>query len=116
MLAMFCAPRSHSIGAGRSSPPQGAAMGIRAAAAPSLASDPFWGPVAFSWPVLLILLAICLLLTIGFVVWTVLQPDEPDLDTTELVDQATRQDREKAAASRRRLAADTGRGAAAAPA
>lgn len=90
-------------------------MGIRAAAAPSLASDPYWGPVAFSWPVLLILLAICLLLTIGFVVWTVLQPDEPDLDTTELVDKATRQDREKAATIRRRLDADTGRADAAEP-
>lgn len=90
-------------------------MGIRAAAAPSLASDPYWGPVTFSWPVLLILLAICLLLTIGFVVWTVLQPDEPDLDTTELVDKATRQDREKAATIRRRLDADTGRADAAEP-
>ena len=90
-------------------------MGIRAAAAHPLAGDPFWDPVAFSWPVLLILLAICLLLTIGFVVWTVLQPDEPDLDTTELVDKATRQDREKAATIRRRLDADTGRADAAEP-
>lgn len=90
-------------------------MGILASAAPSLASDPFWDPVAFSWPVLLILVAICLLLTIGFVVWTVLQPEEPDLDTTELVDKATRQDRETAATIRRRLDADTGRADAAEP-
>ena len=90
-------------------------MGIRAAAAHPLAGDPFWDPVPFSWSVLLILLAICLLLTIGFVVWTVLQPDDPDLDTTELIDKATRRDRESAATIRRRLDADTGRADAAEP-
>jgi len=89
-------------------------MGILLAT-PTPRSDPFWDPVAFSWPVLLIMLAVCLLLTIGFVVWTVLQPDEPDRDTTELVDKATRQDRTRADTIRRRLDADTGRADAAEP-
>lgn len=84
-------------------------MGIVAGAAPSVAGDPFWDPIAFSWPVLMILSGICLLLTIGFVVWTVLQPEDPELDTTALVDKSTRQDRETAATIRRRLDADTGR-------
>ncbi|ATG50276.1 hypothetical protein CFK38_01120 [Brachybacterium vulturis] len=90
-------------------------MGIVAGAAPFAAGAPFWEPVAFSWPVLLILSGICLLLTIGFVVWTVLQPDEPEHDTAALVDKATRQDRETAATIRRRLDADTGRADAAEP-
>lgn len=90
-------------------------MGIVAGAAPSFAGAPFWEPIAFSWPVLLILSGITLLLTIGFVVWTVLQPDEPEHDTSALVDKATRQDRETAATIRRRLDADTGRADAAEP-
>lgn len=90
-------------------------MGIVAAAAPTFSGDPFWDPVAFSWPVMLILVAICLLLTIAFVVWTVLQPEEPEFDTTAMVDRSTRQDRETAATIRRRLDADTGRADAAEP-
>ena len=75
----------------------------------ALVGDPFWDPVPFSWSLLLILTAICLLLTIGFVVWMVLQPEEPEVDTKPLVDKATRQDRETAVTIRRRLDADTGR-------
>lgn len=90
-------------------------MGSVAGAVPSFAGGPLWEPVAFSWPVLLILSGVCLLLTIGFVVWTVLQPDEPEHDTSALVDRATRQDRARAATIRRRLDADTGRADAAEP-
>ena len=86
-----------------------------AGTASTLASDPFWDPVAFSWPVMLILGAICLVLTIGFLVWTVLQPEEPEFDTTELVEKITRHDQERAATIRRRLDADTGRADAAEP-
>lgn len=75
----------------------------------ALVGDPFWDPVPFSWSLLLILTAICLLLTIGFVVWMVLQPEEPEADTKPPVDKATRQDRETAVTIRRRLDADTGR-------
>lgn len=71
--------------------------------------DPFWDPVAFSWPLLGIFLAIALVLTIGFVVWLVLQPDEPDHDTTDLVDKATEHDRDRARTVGRRLDADSGR-------
>ncbi|MFC7376115.1 hypothetical protein ACFQS2_02300 [Brachybacterium sp. GCM10030267] len=74
-----------------------------------LEDDPIWDPVAFSWPLIGILLAITVLLTIGFVVWTVLQPDEPDHDTSGLVDKATRRDREQARTIHRRLDADSGR-------
>ncbi|WP_304502135.1 hypothetical protein [Brachybacterium sp. FME24] len=74
-----------------------------------LEGDPFWDPISFSWPLLGILLAITVLLTIGFVVWLVLQPEEPDHDTKDLVDKATRHDRERAQAIRRRLDADSGR-------
>ncbi|ASK66041.1 hypothetical protein CFK39_09700 [Brachybacterium avium] len=90
-------------------------MGIAAGVIAPIAGDPFWDPVPFSWPVLLILAGLCLLLTIGFMVWTVLQPDEPEHDTTALVDKATRQDRRTAATIRRRLDADTGRADAAEP-
>ena len=51
----------------------------------------------------------CLLLTIGFVVWLVLQPDEPEQETTPLVDRAVDRDRGRAALIRRRLDADSGR-------
>lgn len=90
-------------------------MGIVAGAGSPFEGDPFWDPVAFSWPLLAILAAICLLLTIGFVVWLVVQPEEPELDTTPLVDKAIREDRETATTIRRRLDADTGRADAAEP-
>lgn len=69
----------------------------------------FWDPVGFSWTILLILAALCVVLTIGFLVWTALQPEEPEFDTTEMVDRAIRHDRETATTIRRRLDADTGR-------
>lgn len=84
-------------------------MSIHVAAASPWAAGTFWDPVPFSWTILLILGAICLLLTIAFVVWTVLQPEEPEVDTTALVDRATGRDRERAATIRRRLDADAGR-------
>lgn len=71
--------------------------------------DPIWDPVAWSWPVIGILLAVLAVLTIGVVVWTVLQPEEPDHDTDELVDKAVRRDRERARTIQRRLDADSGR-------
>lgn len=71
--------------------------------------DPFWDPIPFSWPLLLILVAICLLLTIAFVVWLVVQPEEPERDSKPLVDAATRRDRQRAHRIRRRLDADSGR-------
>ncbi|MGP9538209.1 hypothetical protein ACT3SP_09355 [Brachybacterium sp. AOP43-C2-M15] len=71
--------------------------------------DPLWDPVPFSWSLLLILVAICLLLTIAFVVWLVVQPEDPETDTEPLVDKAVRQDRETATTIRRRLDADAGR-------
>lgn len=77
-------------------------------AAPS-EGDPFWDPVAATWPLMALLGAGCLLLTIGFVVWLVLQPDEPEQDTTPLVDKAVDRDRDRAALIRRRLDADSGR-------
>ena len=84
-------------------------MGILVAGAPSFQGDSFWDPVAFSWPLMLILAAICTLLTLAFVVWLVLQPDEPEHDTRPLVDKATRRDRTTATTIHRRLDADTGR-------
>lgn len=84
-------------------------MGIVMADASPFQGDSFWDPVAFSWPLMLILAAICILLTLAFVVWLVLQPDEPDLDTKPLVDKATRRDRTTATTIHRRLDADTGR-------
>ncbi|HJC68694.1 MAG TPA: hypothetical protein H9932_03305 [Candidatus Brachybacterium intestinipullorum] len=71
--------------------------------------DSFWDPVAASWPLMALLGAICLVLTIGFAVWLVLQPEEPELDTAPLVDKAVRADRDEAALIRRRLDADSGR-------
>ncbi|MGO1481088.1 MAG: hypothetical protein ACTHWF_08175 [Brachybacterium sp.] len=84
-------------------------MSIVAGSTLAFGGDPFWDPVPFSLPLLLILAAICLLLTLGFVVWLVVQPEEPEVDTKPLVDKATRQDRETAVTIRRRLDADTGR-------
>lgn len=71
--------------------------------------DSFWDPVTWSWPAIGILLAGTVLATIVFVVWLVLQPEEPDQDTEELVDKAVRSDRERARTIQRRLDADTGR-------
>lgn len=71
--------------------------------------DAFWDPVPGSWLLMGILVAIVVVLTIVFLVWTAVQPDEPDHDTKELVDRAVRRDRERAASIRRRLDADSGR-------
>lgn len=84
-------------------------MDIVTAGTSPFTGDPFWDPVAFSWPLLLILAAICVLLTIGFMVWVAVQPEEPEHTTKPLVDKATRRDRETAQTIRRRLDADTGR-------
>ena len=92
------------LGRDRTAHPRGGPVQLLA-----FVGDPFWDPVPFSWPLLLILGAVFLLLTIGAVVWLVLQPEEPDLDTGPLVDKATRQDRDSAATIRRRLDAETGR-------
>lgn len=73
------------------------------------AGGSLWDPVAATWPLMALLGAGCLLLTIGFVVWLVLQPDEPEQDTTPLVDKAVDHDRGRAALIRRRLDADSGR-------
>lgn len=73
------------------------------------ATGSFWEPVEFSWTILVILVAVCAVLTIGFMVWTALQRDEPDFDTTAEVDRAVRRDLDAAATLRRRLDADTGR-------
>lgn len=73
------------------------------------AGGSFWDPVAASWPLMALLGAICLVLTIGFVVWLVLQPEEPEMDTKPLVDKAVGKDRDRAALIRRRLDADSGR-------
>lgn len=69
----------------------------------------FLDPVGFSWTILLLLLLGTLVLTIGSTIWMLLQPDEPELDTTPLVDEAVRRDQEAAALLRRRLDADAGR-------
>ena len=90
-------------------------MGTVAGTASLFEGDPFWDPVSFSWPLMLILLALCLLLTIVFLVWMALQPEEPEDYTTALVDKATRQDRDSAATIRRRLDADAGRADSAEP-
>ncbi len=90
-------------------------MGIFAQGRAPLEDSGFWDPVAFSWPLMGLLLAITAVLTIAVVVWTALQPEEPTLDTTPLVDRATRRDRSRAATIRRRLDADTGRADAAEP-
>lgn len=93
----------------RPGPTHGDRLGVLVVLAAPFEGDPVWDPVGFSWPVLGILLAITAVLTIGFLVWTALQPEEPDHDTTALVDKATREDREQAAAVRLHLDADTGR-------
>ncbi|WP_062946522.1 MULTISPECIES: hypothetical protein [Brachybacterium] len=83
-------------------------MDVLLLAAPSQ-GDSFWDPVTATWPLMALLGAGCLLLTIVFVVWLVLQPDEPEQDTTPLVDKAVDRDRGRAALIRRRLDADSGR-------
>ena len=93
-----------ALGRDRAAHPEGGPVQLLA-----FVGDPFWDPVPFSWPLMLILLALCLLLTIVFLVWMALQPEEPEDDTTALVDKATRQDRDSAATIRRRLDAETGR-------
>lgn len=75
----------------------------------------FWDPVAFSWPLLGILLGGTVVLTIAFLVWVVLQPEEPDLDTKPLVDKAVQRDLERAHIIARRLDADSGRADASEP-
>ncbi|APX33786.1 hypothetical protein BH708_14900 [Brachybacterium sp. P6-10-X1] len=90
-------------------------MGVAVVVGAPMQGDPFWDPIAFSWPLFGIFLAIAVVLTIGFVVWMVLQPEEPDHDTTDLVDKATEHDRDRARTIRRRLDADSGRADASEP-
>jgi len=71
--------------------------------------DEFWDPIEATWPLMGIFLVVGLVLTIGFVVWLVLQPEEPDHDTTDLVDKAVDRDRERARSISRRQDADSGR-------
>lgn len=73
--------------------------------------SPFWNPdlPGSFWSVFGILLAGTAVLTIAFVVWMVIQPDEPEHDTTELVDRAVDRDRARTRTISRRLDADTGR-------
>src|SRR5699024_4667531 len=70
---------------------------------------PSWAPTAWSGSAIGIPLAGTVLATIVFGVWLVLQPEEPDQDTEDLVDKAVRSDRERARAIQRRLDADAGR-------
>ena len=74
-----------------------------------LEGDAFWDPVPGSWMVMGILLAVLVVLTIVFLVWTAIQRDSPDHSTKDLVDRAVRRDRERATSIRRRLDADSGR-------
>ncbi|MGY5765743.1 hypothetical protein ACXET9_11130 [Brachybacterium sp. DNPG3] len=69
----------------------------------------FWDPVPFSWPLLGIMIAALLVLTVGFVLWTALQSDEPATAQEELVDRAVARDQEAARLARRRFEADAGR-------
>lgn len=73
--------------------------------------SPFWNPdlPGSFWSVFGILLAGTAVLTIAFVVWMVIQPDEPEHDTTELVDKAVDRERDRARTISRRLDADAGR-------
>jgi hypothetical protein len=110
MLAVICASRATAPGEGGTAGGGFVGIvGIVAGATSPFEGDPFWDPVDFSWPLLAILGALCLLLTIGFVVWLVVQPEEPEHDTAPLVEKAARQDRRTAVTIRRRLDADTGR-------
>lgn len=80
------------------------------AAAP-FEDSPFWNPdlPGSFWSVFGILLAGTAVLTIAFVVWMVIQLDEPEHDTTELVDKAVDRERDRARTISRRLDADAGR-------
>lgn len=69
----------------------------------------FWDPVAFSWPVMAVLIIGTIVLTIGFAVWYVLQPEEPDFDTKKIVKKATDRDRREADLIAHRLDAEAGR-------
>lgn len=90
--------------------PLGAAsLGTAPLEAAPLENDPFWDPIAASWPLIGILLAGVAVLTIAFAVWLVIQPDEPEHDTTDLVDRAVERDRDRARSISRRQDADTGR-------
>src|SRR5699024_3321271 len=104
MLATFSA---------RPGPPRGRrtdAEGADMFASPVLVEgDPFWDPVAWSWPPIGILLAGTVLATIVFVVRLVLQPEEPEQATEDLVHEAVRSARERPRALQRRLDADAGR-------
>ena len=72
-------------------------------------------PPPWSWVTFGVLCLITVVLTVGFLLWMMLQPEEPEFDTTELVEKITRHDQERAATIRRRLDADTGRADAAEP-
>ncbi|MCT1430372.1 hypothetical protein M3G50_06340 [Brachybacterium muris] len=80
-------------------------------AATPFEDSPFWNPdlPGSFWSVFGILLAGTAVLTIAFVVWMVIQPDEPEHDTTELVDRAVGRERDRARIISRRLDADAGR-------
>lgn len=69
----------------------------------------FWATFESSWPLLAVLLGGTALLTIAFMVWTALQPDQPEFDTKPLVDKAVERDLERARTITRRLDADSGR-------
>lgn len=74
-----------------------------------LGDDSFWDPVKANWSLFGILLAGTAVLTIAFVVWLVIQPEEPDHDTKELVDRAVDRDHDRARTISRRMDADAGR-------
>ncbi|PMC74831.1 MULTISPECIES: hypothetical protein [unclassified Brachybacterium] len=77
--------------------------------------DPFWDPVPFDWTLMLILVAICLLLTLAVVVWLVMQPEEPEHSTKHLVDDAVQRDHDRARTIHQRMNAESGRADAAQP-
>ncbi len=72
-------------------------------------ADGFWDPVPFSWPVMGILLAGIAVLTVGFLIWLMLQPDEPDMSSSAEIKRATRRDREAAAQIMTSLSSEAGR-------
>ncbi|MGP9683198.1 MULTISPECIES: hypothetical protein [unclassified Brachybacterium] len=90
-------------------------MGVLVVLAAPFRSDSFWDPVAFSWPLLGLLVALTAVLTIGFLTWAVLLPEQPEHDTRELVDRAVRRDRGRADDVRRGLEAEAGRADPSAP-
>lgn len=74
-----------------------------------VAEADFWNPIEPSWELWLLLIIVLVLLTAGSTVWWLLTPDEPEMDTKELVDKAVARDRERARTISRRQDADTGR-------